>query len=262
MYQVQGIIKENLQVAEQLFKMKIYCPEVSVKAKPGQFIHLKITPGNEPFLRRPMSIMAVDKSVLTILYQVVGLGTDILKTLKVEQSLNILGPLGQGFVYEPNDQQVLMAGGIGVAPLIFLAQSFNQHQISCSLYLGSKKGELSFIKDYLPPTVSIFTAQENAEPPEYTLVTDYLTTIINKDITHSFYCCGPAQMYQTIYNQTRLKPNLKVQIALDQHMACGVGTCLGCTVPLKKKNRQQKVNVRACVEGPVFYLEEVFDNYD
>ncbi len=255
MKQIQGIIKSNRKIADHIYLMIIKAPEISRTARPGNFVLISLGTTYDPLLRRPMSISNAKGDHLHILYQVVGRGTAWMSRFKVDDEVNLIGPLGNGFNTDNSGSNLLIAGGIGVAPLIFLYESLLKKGRQARLIVGMKSKELDGILAGLGNDIEI--ARENSLNDGPKLVTDLLPSILKDNKIDNIYCCGPEQMYLAIKRICADYADIFIQVSLDRHMACGVGACMGCVVPVRKKGRKESVNLRACVEGPIFDLEEV-----
>ncbi len=255
MKQIQGIIQGNSKIADHIYLMTIKAPEISETARPGNFILISLGTTYDPLLRRPMSISNVKGDHLQILYQLVGRGTVQMSRFKVHDEVNIIGPLGNGFNTDKSGSNLLIGGGIGVAPLIFLYENLLKKGRPAKFIVGMKSRELDGILAGLEGEIEI--ARENSPNESSKLVTDLLEPVLKENKIDNIYCCGPEQMYGAIKRICADYSDIFIQVSLDRHMACGVGACMGCVVPVRKKDRKESVNLRACVEGPIFDLEEV-----
>ena len=139
MYQIKTKILFNEKIISGHYKMRLHAPGIAQEAKPGQFVHIKIKDGYDPLLRRPFSIHRCEGEKIEILYKVVGRGTELLSRKKIGNEIDTLGPLGQGFKISPDLKKiVLVAGGMGIAPLYFLAEKLNREDILILLGAESK----------------------------------------------------------------------------------------------------------------------------
>jgi len=225
-------------------------PDIVATAKAGQFVTVRC--GEKLALRRPLSIhQLTDPGYLYLLFKVVGKGTVWLSQRSKGEKLDLLGPLGKGFSIEPASRKLLLvAGGIGIAPLVFLAQKGVSEGMLVKLLLGARtKGELHPQK-YQPGGIETIITTEDGSTGKKGKVTDILSKYIGW--ADQIYACGPIAMYQTIADQRqqwlRKKP---VQISLEVRMGCGIGACFSCSIRTKKGMK------RVCRDGPVFNLDEV-----
>jgi len=224
-------------------------PEIAQLAKPGQFVMIKC--GEENLLRRPFSIYKTDdnKEMFAILYAKVGKGTIWLSEQQANSHSDILGPLGNGFTIHPKSHNLLLiAGGMGIAPLNFLAIEAQKKGCSVTLREGVKT-RLHVRKDeYKPAKVTSITVTEDGSVGEKGLVIDGLLKLLSQK--DQIFACGPVSMYQAMAQMPELRDK-PVQISLEVRMGCGRGVCYGCTVKTKRGLKQ------VCKDGPVFDLEDM-----
>ncbi len=224
-------------------------PEIAQSAKPGQYVMVKC--GEENFLRRPFSIYGTDgnKDKFAILYARVGKGTTWLSEQKVNSTVDILGPLGNGFnIYPESHHLLLIAGGIGIAPLNFLAIEAQKKGCSVTIRQGGKTIAHVFKDEFKPAKVTFNTVTEDGSTDEKGLVINGLSKLLNR--TDQIFACGPMPMYKTMAQMAELKGR-PVQVSLEIMMGCGRGVCYGCTI--KTKLGLKKV----CQDGPVFDLDDI-----
>lgn len=232
-------IYKNYKIAEGIYRMVL---KGSFIGKPGQFYMVR---GWEldPILWRPISINMINDTEIWFLYKVFGVGTNILKDLKPGDSLEINGPLGNGFNIENEGRTAIVSGGIGLAPMEYLLTKLNRD--NTDLFIGFK--DQPFLIDEIKNMVSkVYTASENGSSGHKGYVTDILSL---KDYD-TVYCCGPEVMMNKVLKMADFN-NKKIYVSLEKRMACGVGACLGCAVWTKSGVK------RACKEGPVFSGDEL-----
>ncbi|GAG95571.1 unnamed protein product, partial [marine sediment metagenome] len=189
MYQVIAEVLSNKNITLNYFKIILNAPEICQDAQPGQFVHIKVTAGSAFLLRRPFSIHNTEDEKLEILYQVVGKGTDLLSKKEKSEKLDLLGPLGQGFELKENfGKVILVAGGIGVAPLYFLAKRLLNHDSKISgqtppksrrpkitLFLGAQtRKQILCAQDFKNLGVTVKIATEDGSWGYKGLVSDFL----------------------------------------------------------------------------------------
>ncbi len=235
----------NTQLADGIFEMIIDCPEVASMSRPGQFIN--ITCG-EKVLRRPISICRITDKTLTIVFQVKGDGTKWLSERKADDTVNILGPLGNGFDLTNVGKAVFIGGGIGVPPMLQ----------SCLSYEGPKDVILGFraqnniILDERFVCDNLYIATEDGSVGTKGYVTDILKDIISDcDVIFS---CGPIPMLRSIAKLAE-DNNKLCYISMEERMGCGIGACLSCACKVKKNEEEDFFHV--CKHGPVFNATEV-----
>lgn len=218
--------------------------EADILFEPGQFFMLRCGEGN--LLRRPFSVHTEEKGRISFLYKVVGKGTSWLKERKPGEVLDMIGPLGKGFSIYPHSKNLLLiAGGLGIAPLFALMKRAIKAGYWVILLLGAKSK--SQIHPTLPEGAEIYIATEDGSLGHRGLVSDLLSLPLNFD---QVFASGPLDMYKTLYSSPYLKDK-EVQITLEVRMGCGFGACLGCSIPTIKG---QKL---VCRDGPVFNLREI-----
>lgn len=230
-------------------------PEMAERAEPGQFISVAVQ-GNGTILRRPFSIYAVSQhgpwaGTVEVVFDVVGPGTQWLSERTKHDTVDVVGPLGRPF---PLPQQhvscLLVGGGYGAAPLLFLAQYLQQQGLRTDIVLGAKSQDRIFnaIEAKRLSASAVFTTEDGTLGTQG-LVTDVLDRVIETANTGVVYACGPMGMLGAVAKTAR-KHGIPCQIAVEEAMACGVGVCMTCVVPYQRK--EGVANLRACVDGPVF----------
>ncbi|MFH0763405.1 MAG: dihydroorotate dehydrogenase electron transfer subunit [Candidatus Omnitrophota bacterium] len=255
MKQLKCRILENKKIAQGFYKMRVESPYLAKNSKPGQFIEVQCSDDTEPLLRRPLGVHRISKGGIDLLYEVVGIGTALLSKKKAGEKIDLIGPLGNGFdIAASVGAAILVAGGAGIAPIMALAEKLSRTGRKVSVVMGAKKkshllceGELKA----LGCTVKIAT--EDGSKGYRGLVTDLLRDMPAASCAPraAIYSCGPAGMLKTVSKIAREK-RIPCQVSLEEHMACGVGVCLGC--PVKVKGGEYKM---VCKDGPVFNAEEI-----
>lgn len=266
----------NRAVAPGLFRMRVHCAAVARQAWPGQFIMLQVSDHTDPLLRRPFSLCGTDGETLEILYRVAGRGTSIMTAWKAQQAVHLIGPLGKGFsIPDGMKTAFLVAGGIGIAPLLFLLQHLDtQQQVTGKkIFLGGKTGDdIRVLEDFRPLPADIFIAAEDGAAGFHGLVTDLFTGHIEQH-AHQYlqqaaiFSCGPLAMAQAV-TAIAARYGLACQLSLEATMACGIGACLGCAVKTRPCAADDHAGAhergsmafqykRVCAEGPVFNSREL-----
>lgn len=244
-------IKQLKKIAAGVYLLSFDSPALAKKARPGQFLHLKI-PGT--VLRRPFSIHKVAGKTLHILFRVRGKGTALLAKYQPGDELDIIGPLGNGFRTRPRTKNILVAGGIGVAPLLFLAQALKGKN---TVLLGAKnKKEVLCASDFKKLGFKIKVATDNGSQGLKGTVADLLKKFLVRkhasDQALNLYACGPEAMFKAVHKIVKDLPRINCQVSFEQFMGCGLGICCGCTIETKQGYK------KVCKDGPVFDLAEVF----
>ncbi|MCB2225682.1 MAG: dihydroorotate dehydrogenase electron transfer subunit [Desulfarculaceae bacterium] len=246
----------NRPVGPGVYLITLKAPAIAAKARPGQFVMLRVSPGAEPLLARPFSIHGVEGESVLVLYQVVGRGTRLLAQAAEGQELVMWGPLGRGFELSGASRPVLVGGGMGIAPLAFAAQRLSEMGQETSLLYGmaGAKGFEPLMETFDarldPEKVTLGYASEDGSIGLKGLVTALLKeTLAQKP--GAVLTCGPTPMLKAVATLAR-EHGAKCQVSLEAPMACGVGACLGCAIPAAAGGY-----VRACQEGPVMDAELV-----
>jgi len=246
--QTKATVISNSEVMPGVYLIWLDSPQIaSQEAQPGQFVMVRC--GEDTLLRRPLSVHQADGGKMALLLTIVGKGTHWLSQRKTGESIDIFGPLGNGYSIHPGSHNLLlMAGGIGVAPLVSLAQQAPKRECSATLLLGAQTASQLYPKNLLPSKVKLITATEDGTTGRKGLVTDLLPDFISW--ADQVFACGPISMYQTMAAQNLLKTK-PVQISLEVRMGCGLGICYGCTIKTRSGLKQ------VCKDGPVFDLDAI-----
>lgn len=250
MKQVLAPVIGTSEVMPGVFFVILEAPEIASVAQPGQFLMVRC--GEDTLLRRPLSIHQVSKKTrLAILVKVVGRGTRWLSRCKIGDRLDLIGPLGNGFTINPNGRNLLLlAGGIGIAPLGFLAQEALRLGHTVRLLLGAPSARQLYPMRYLPTVSELLLATEDGSTGNKGMITEILPEFIGG--AEQIFACGPLDMYRNMATKhADLLKDKPVQISLEMRMGCGLGVCYACTI--KTKNGLKQV----CKDGPVFNLQDV-----
>jgi len=248
--QVIAPVVSNSEAMPGTYLVWVDCSQIATSVQPGQFVMVHC--GEETFLRRPLSIHQVaDKTRLALLFTVVGKGTQWLSQRQAGDDLDLLGPLGNGFHIEPSARNLLLvAGGIGIAPLTFLAQTAVSQGHSVKLLLGAVTADQLCPRHLIPPEAELICTTDDGTAGTRGFVTNLLPDFTGW--ADQVFICGPAPMYRAMVNQySQLLKTKPAQISLELRMGCGIGVCYSCTV--KTKNGLKQV----CQDGPVFNFEDV-----
>lgn len=251
MFDEKVVIEENQRINEKYFKLVFSSSKLSKKVLPGQFVQVQIEPSLDPFLRRPFSYYRVSGSRIEILYEILGRGTALFATKRKGDRLRIAGPLGKSFTSKipGGKKRVLIAGGVGVPPLIFLAERYPVD----FLLIGTKsKKEVLPKKELQKIRGKIFYSTNDGSYGTKGFVTVLLEKLIRQESPKNLFIqtCGPNVMMQAVIDIAR-REAIAGEASIDKSMACGVGSCLGCMV------RTPDGWVASCREGPVFAFEKI-----
>ena len=243
------------------FLIVLKVPASFRESLPGQFVMVRMETCDQPFLSRPFSIYSAyshgKDTFMEIMYKVAGKGTEAFSRLREGDILNILGPLGKGFDLPSEcDKIVLIAGGVGIAPLSFLAErcekECNGAEIICYMGAGSLEALVGMDRiNGICSVVKISTDDGSWGHPG--LVTELFRRDMElyADNDSRIYSCGPNPMLKSLHALLKDRP-VPCQVSLEERMACGIGACLGCVVKTKSDGL-----VRVCKEGPVFDISSV-----
>ncbi len=246
MRQVVATIITNSEVMPGVYLVGLEAPQIASGAKPGQFV--MVSCGEDTVLPRPLSIHQLDGSKLALLLNVVGKGTHWLSQRQAGDSLELFGPLGNGFsIYPASHNLLLVAGGMGIAPLHFLSDKAIEQGKEVTLLYGTASIH-RYSEANLSPGINLVAATEDGTVGHHGMVTELLPDYI--DWADQIFACGPVGMYQAMARMPGLKDK-PVQVSLEVRMGCGRGVCYGCT--LKTKSGLKKV----CEHGPVFDLDDI-----
>lgn len=243
-------------IATGIYSMWLKCPLVVSEAKEGQFISLYCHDGSR-ILPRPISICEIDKEngTLRIVYRVAGKGTDEFSTYGEGEKIEILGPLGNGFTLQPEKSAMLMAGGIGIPPMVQTAKQLKAEGCAdINIVIGYRNAE-NFLVEELSKYGKVFIATEDGSVGTKGNVMDAIkANDIKADV---IYACGPTPMLKAIKNYA-IETGTEAWISMEEKMACGIGACLACVCKSKDVDHHTHVNnKRVCKDGPVFNAMEV-----
>lgn len=244
-----GIVRSNKKVGPDLWEMEFTAPALAREAQPGQFVHIRVGENQDPLLRRPLSLYDVDGDLITLLYKVVGRGTNILSRYSSEEPLDIMGPLGKGFSLVKDQRVLLVGGGVGIAPLLFLGRELMGRNNQVTVLHGAGSGEetcsgprfTSLGMEYRIATMDGSLGFKG-------LVTDLMENDMDPQSIDYIYTCGPEPMMAAVAAFAG-RNGVPGELSLEEYMACGVGACLGCARKLKTSDPSY---VKICHDGPVF----------
>lgn len=257
MKQTKATVLSNAEAAVGVRLLQLRAPEIAVSAEAGQFVHVRCSKSFDPLLRRPLSLHRIgrlaisqeQKDGISLLFQVVGRGTDHLAGLRPGEGVDLLGPLGQGFGLRPDTRRLLLvAGGLGIAPLIAAADAAIGRDIAVTALAGAKTADRLLPARLLPQEAEYVVATEDGSAGRRGLVTDLVSNYLGW--ADQVFVCGPRPMLPAIA-AVASGSSVPIQVSLEERMACGLGACLGCVVETRAGLQ------RVCRDGPVFPLEEL-----
>ena len=250
MKQVTTQVISNIELMPEVHLLWLQASEISVIAQPGQFAMVRCGNSYDPLLQRPFSIHRVANGEnIAIFFNMVGRGTEWLAQCQEGNYLDLLGPLGKGFSLQPSSHEILLvAGGIGIAPLVFLAEKALGEGCSVTMLMGAPNASLLYPRSMLPSSIKLVTATEDGSEGRRGMVTELMADFAHQ--ADQIFSCGPTSMYQSIATQGNLIGK-SVQVSLEVRMGCGLGACYGCTIKTRGGLKQ------VCRDGPVFELDDV-----
>ena len=234
-------ISSNEKLTENVYRM-VLSGDTSAVTASGQFINILL---EGLYLRRPISIFDCKENELSIIYKVVGTGTEKMAGLPAGTELDCLVGLGNGFdTSVSGDKPVVLGGGVGVPPMFYLAKKLIEEGKQVTAILGFNKADEIFCKeDFEAIGAKTIIATADGSIGVKGFVTDAL-----KDVDYTyFYTCGPEPMLKAVYNSTETSG----QLSFEERMGCGFGACMGCSCKTKYGNK------RICKDGPVLVKEEI-----
>ena len=244
-------VESQVQLADGVYSMELLAPEIASAARAGQFISV-YTKDKSKLLPRPISLCGIDRErgILRIVYRVAGAGTAEFSAYRAGDSVEIMGPLGNGFTLK-DKKAILIGGGIGVPPMLELMK-----ELSCerTAVLGYRDQQL-FLKDEFEACGPVCVATEDGSAGTKGNVLDAIREQgVEGEI---IYACGPTPMLRAVKAYAQEK-GIECYISLEERMACGIGACLACVCQSKDVDSHSHVhNKRICKDGPVFAAEEV-----
>lgn len=244
-------------------------PCIAAAVSPGQFVHVKVPGLEESALRRPFSVFDAEPRQadgsggrVTVLYKVVGRGTEALSKVPEGSSVEVMGPLGNGFPVKCEGVPLLIGGGYGVAPLYFLARRMvaDAQAERPILFVGGRtKSDLLELEAFRSLGIDVRAATNDGSEGAKGFVTgpldEALVELRKGGRRFEFFTCGPDGLLKAV-TQRALATGAKGWISMDRHMVCGVGACFACIQRLRKSNGEEW-NARCCVNGPVFRAAEI-----
>ncbi|MFD2133061.1 dihydroorotate dehydrogenase electron transfer subunit [Pseudogracilibacillus auburnensis] len=242
-------IISSKQIATDTVEMVLENEYISNHATPGQFLHIAIT-GHT--LRRPLSIAAVDSKArtVTILFKIIGSGTETLATYQVGETIDVLGPNGNGFPVQTGQKPatvLLIGGGIGVPPIYFLGTQLKKFGIQVQSIIGFQSRDYVFYENEFQALGETFVVTNDGSYGYKGFVTDVLDKTSRFD---RYYSCGPLPMLRAVSDNLRGNEGY---LSFEERMGCGVGACYACVIPTEDEAGYKKI----CQDGPVFRANEV-----
>jgi dihydroorotate dehydrogenase electron transfer subunit len=254
-------IRKIEPLTPNVFRLSFLSKDMAREAQPGQFVMIHAKKYSEPLLPRPFSIHRVRGNRVDLLIRMAGQGTRQLCGLSPGEVLEVKGPLGRGFILDSERDPILVAGGIGAAPLLYLADRLikmkrNRTAVPPRLLIGAgSKKELLGLREFKEMGLRVQVVTEDGSLGQKGLVTDLLKGKSAKRLDRPLiYTCGPPGMLRAVASWA-VRENIPCQVSLEALMACGIGACLGCSVARSADGGLGYAKV--CQDGPVFEAREV-----
>ncbi len=258
-HQEKATIIRFEQLSSDNIRLTLDAPIIAARSTPGQFVMIHIGTGKDPLLRRPFSLHQTGSNGhIQIYFKNVGRGTNILAHSRVGEVLDVFGPLGRGYRIDHENPACLVGGGLGIAPLLFLAKQIckaNGDRSRDMVIIGGRsRPEVEpLVEGFQQIGLTLHCSTDDGSYGTPGLVADVLQSQLLPERTQ-VYACGPEPMLAAI-QQICLDKNLGCQVAIESVMACGMGACLGCNV-----SGSDGGYVHVCIDGPVFRAEDLLWN--
>ena len=250
MVKERAIIVSQQCIGTDIYDMVLSFPKGAKEARPGQFIAMYCEDGTK-LLPRPISICGIDAEAgtLRVVYRIAGEGTRLFSQMKAGDSLEVMGPLGNGFTMK-DKKAIIVGGGIGIPPMLELTK-----QLDCEKTVVLGYRDELFLKEEFEACADVAVATEDGSAGMKGTVIDAIEAAqVSGEI---IYACGPMPMLKALAEYADAH-GMEAQISLEERMACGIGACLGCICKTKEKDHHTNVNnTRICKDGPVFDAKEV-----
>jgi dihydroorotate dehydrogenase electron transfer subunit len=261
---VSAEVLSHKKYGDQYHSLTIVAPDIGEKVRPGQFINIRCGRDRSFVLRRPFSVYRVHKrggwsSTIEIVFDIRGPGTTYLSQLRTHATIDVIGPSGRGFLLPKRRAHcLLVGGGVGAAPLFFLADELRNEGHRVDVILGARSARYLLNAIEVRRLASVYhITTDDGSMGEQGRVTDVLEDTLEKCDTEIVYTCGPHPMLAAI-SKVCVPRKLPIQVAVEELMACGYGVCMTCVMPVKNRKRskdgedEEIVFARSCTEGPVF----------
>lgn len=267
--QFKSMVIANHEISSGYFRMRLTAPRNLLSARPGQFVMVKVRDSIDPLLRRPFGIFDLgvipaeydggcDAVYLEMLYRVVGKGTAMLSSLHHGDHLDVLAPLGKGFdAGDPAGEKVLVGGGIGLAPLYYLAKELVKTS-PVRLFIGGRTREdILCVTEFERLGIETYVATDDGTLGSSGLVTEVMERYLAEGCNaKTIFACGPMPMLKAVA-EIASRRSITCQVSLEAHMACGMGACLGCVVKGAEHSDGHPDYRCVCKDGPVFASQEL-----
>ena len=247
------VVTENIPLNATNFLIQLVSSKPLPKFVPGQFVNVEIKNSNEIFLRRPFSVFDIDytNNTISLIVKILGRGSKKLTEISEGESLSIIFPLGKGFTFpNPEERILLIGGGSGVAPMLYLAKESELNPDNVHLILGAKSVDDHINIENYRQFGNFYFTTEDGSLGEKGFVTQHSVFQNKLKTFDKIYACGPDAMMKAIAREAK-KNNIFCEVSLENLMACGFGVCLCCIEPTVRGN------LCVCTEGPVFNINDL-----
>lgn len=258
---INAVVTANTRLSDDYSVLALSAPEIAGLAQPGQFVMVKPAPGADPLLRRPFSVFEIlrrpdgARTGISLLNKRIGVGTGLLYDIEPGARVMCLGPLGRPFEpVEPPAQAWMIAGGVGLAPFLTLAEALAARGTAATLFYGARRGsELYYLDGFERLGVRTVLSTEDGSRGTRGFITVPLAAALERlgpGQPVKLYVCGPTPMMRAVAAIAR-SHGRPCDVSLEQVMGCGLGGCYSCVVPTSESGAAPHF-VRSCLEGPVF----------
>lgn len=245
---IDFLVKENRQLNENMFLLSLYSEELP-SLRPGQFVNVKVEDSPATFLRRPLSVYDVDEEnkLLFLFIKIAGAGTQRLSRLKANERLNLILPLGNSFSIPQKGRCLLVGGGVGIAPLLYLSKEMHKKGLTPDLLIGVRSKNDIVLEDSFRQYAQLYYTTEDGSFGEKGYPTQH--SLLANQYDHIF-CCGPDPMMKAVAKYAAAR-QVDCEVSLENLMACGIGACLCCVTDTTAGHKC------VCTEGPVFNIKDL-----
>ena len=251
-FQEYAEVLVNEQIARNVYLMRLRAPRIARACRPAQFVQIRTDAGQSPYLRRPFSALRTDPEAgsIEVVYDAIGEGTRRMADAAPSHRLDILGPLGRASVPPATGRLLLIAGGVGLVPLAFMAWFHRDRRDDMVFLMGAaSKDRMPEMDRVIPSDLCRWLATDDGSLGHKGPVTDLIREHVEQDGTQ-LLTCGPHAMMARVA-EIAAELRLPCLASLENHMACGFGACVGCVVEYREADREDHRYRRVCIEGPV-----------
>ncbi|MEE9162930.1 MAG: dihydroorotate dehydrogenase electron transfer subunit [Candidatus Neomarinimicrobiota bacterium] len=254
-------VRSNRPLASDMYALEMTAPAIAAAVQPGQFVNILIDEGWSPLLRRPMSVASRAGDTLGLIYKIVGPGTHVMASWQAGATVNLMGPLGNGWELAEGLYPVLLAGGVGVAPISYLHDELQSKGIEHQLVMGARSRNQHYL-DHTPEKGITLTTDDGSQGIQGSVLAGLEAVVAGLGDTElAVYGCGPPPMLRAVRSYVEER-GMACQLAMETMMACGFGFCQGCSIKMAGQFDSGVPSYRerfklACLDGPVFRADEL-----